>query len=114
MLTYRTTDPDPQYLQVYVLSNLSSQHLDPDAHRGPATARREAARHAGAEPGHPDLAREHQDHPGQGLTTGAAEASFLPLPYPARTVSVAGDWRDRPAHAHHVLRAGPVRAAATR
>ena len=32
----------------------------------------------------------------KGLTTGPHQASFLPLPYPARSVSVDGDWRSDP------------------
>ena len=96
VLTYRTSDPDPQYLQVYVLSNLSTQTwtLAP----APGTPVQD-----GRLPAAPGLARttpsttEHaQVTLAKGLTSGQQTASFLPLPYPARTVDVAGSWRADP------------------
>ena len=96
VLTYRTTDPDPQYLQVYVLSNLTSSTwtLAPaageDVHDGklPATPGLSRSTTTSAESTRITL--------GKGLTTGPRTASFLPLPYPARSVSVGGDWRSDP------------------
>ena len=96
VLSYRTTDPDPQYLQVYVLNNLSSSDLDADAHRGPATARREAARHPRADPSTPTSIENTTITLAQGLSSSQRTASFLPLPYPARTVNVGGGWRVDP------------------
>jgi hypothetical protein len=96
VLTYRTTDPDPQYLQVYVLSNLSSRTWT----LAPAAGQ---PFHDGKLPATPGLSRRTTTSPestritlGKGLTTGAGKASFLPLPYPARTVRVDGDWRTDP------------------
>ena len=96
VLTYRTSDPDPQYLQVYVLSNLSTQTWT----LVPATG---TPVQDGKLPGAPGLARgtprttEHaQITLAKGLTSGQQTASFLPLPYPARTVDVAGTWRADP------------------
>jgi hypothetical protein len=109
VLTYRTADPDPQYLQVYVLSNLTSSTWTRGPPRGPARTRREAADHAGIEPGHHHLVRAHQDHSGQGADHGGRQgqlpAAALPGPDGPRERGVA----HRPAHAHHVLGAGPLR-----
>ncbi len=96
VLTYRTTDPEPQYLQVYVLSNLTSSTwtLTPaagqDVHDGklPATP--------GLSRGTTTAAESTKITLGKSLTTGPRTASFLPLPYPARTVSASGDWRSDP------------------
>ncbi len=96
VLSYRTTDPDPQYLQVYVLNNLSSQTwtLTPTAgqqlHDGklPATPGLTSSTPASIENTTITLA--------QGLSSSQRTASFLPLPYPARTVNVGGGWRVDP------------------
>jgi hypothetical protein len=96
VLTYRTTDPDPQYLQVYVLNDLSAQTwtLTPTAgqplHDGklPATPGLAAGTSTSAENTTITLAK--------GLSGSEQTASFLPLPYPARTVNVAGGWRVDP------------------
>ncbi len=96
VLTYRTTDLDPQYLQVYVLSNLTSSTWTLAPAGGLLV-------HDGKLPATPGLSRDTSSSPertritlAKGLTTGAGKASFLPLPYPARTVSVNGDWRADP------------------
>jgi hypothetical protein len=96
VLTYQTTDPSPQYLQVYVLSNLtaSTWTLAPGAGEPvtdgklPATPGLGRTTHTSTQATRITLAK--------GLTTGPHQASFLPLPYPARTVSVDGDWRTDP------------------
>jgi TgpA N-terminal domain/Transglutaminase-like superfamily/Domain of unknown function (DUF4129) len=96
VLTYQTTDPSPQYLQVYVLSNLTANTwtLAPTAGEPVKD---------GKLPATPGLSRTTPSSPqttritlAKGLTTGPHLASFLPLPYPARSVSVAGDWRSDP------------------
>lgn len=96
VLTYRTTDPDPQYLQVYVLSNLTSSTWALAPAGGQLV-------HDGKLPTTPGLRRGITTSPestkislAKALTTGAGKASFLPLPYPARTVRVNGDWRTDP------------------
>jgi len=96
VLSYRTTDPDPQYLQVYVLSNLTTQTWNLAGTSGVAV-------HDGNLPTAPGLGKQVQVTSqtthialAKGLTTGPRTASFLPLPYPARTVSVSGDWRADP------------------
>jgi hypothetical protein len=96
VLTYQTTDPSPQYLQVYVLSNLTTNTwtLAPAAGQPVKD---------GKLPVTPGLSRTTRTSPettkitlSKGLTTGSRQASFLPLPYPARSVSVGGDWRSDP------------------
>jgi transglutaminase-like putative cysteine protease len=97
VLTYRTTDPDPEYLQVYVLGNLTSNTWTLVPAAGQLV-------HDGKLPATPGLSRRGTlTSPestritlSKGLTTGAGKASFLPLPYPARTVRVDGDWRTDP------------------
>ena len=96
VLTYRTTDPDPQYLQVYVLSNLTSSTWTMTPAAGKDV-------HDGKLPATPGLSRSTTTSAestkitlGKSLTTGPRTASFLPLPYPARNVSVSGDWRSDP------------------
>ncbi len=108
VLTYQTTDPSPQYLQVYVLSNLTTNTWTL------APAAGEPVKD-GKLPVTPGLSRTTRTSTettritlAKGLTTGSRQASFLPLPYPARSVSVGGDWRSRPPHAHHVLGPEPV------
>jgi TgpA N-terminal domain/Transglutaminase-like superfamily/Domain of unknown function (DUF4129) len=96
VLAYRTSDPDPQYLQVYVLSNLSPQTWTMSQVAGvPVTS--------GNLPGPPGLARStpaRTEHSritlARGLSSGRQTASFLPLPYPARTVAVPGTWHADP------------------
>jgi hypothetical protein len=96
VLTYQTTDPSPQYLQVYVLSNLTTNTwtLAPAAGESvkdgklPVTPGLSRTTHTSTQTTRITLAK--------GLTTGPHQASFLPLPYPARSVSVDGDWRSDP------------------
>jgi hypothetical protein len=96
VLTYQTTDPSPQYLQVYVLSNLTTNTwtLAPAAGEPvkdgqlPAPPGLSRITHTSSQTTKITLAK--------GLTTGPHQASFLPLPYPARSVSVTGDWRSDP------------------
>jgi transglutaminase-like putative cysteine protease len=96
VLSYQTTDRDPQYLQVYVLSNLTTQTWTLAPTSGVAV-------HDGKLPTTPGLSRPvtatnqtSRITLSRGLTTGPRTASFLPLPYPARTVDVSGDWRTDP------------------
>jgi hypothetical protein len=96
VLTYQTADPSPQYLQVYVLSNLTTNTwtLAPAAGEPlkdgklPVTPGLSRTTHTSTQTTKIALSK--------GLTTGPGQASFLPMPYPARSVSVAGDWRSDP------------------
>jgi transglutaminase-like putative cysteine protease len=98
VLTYRTSDSSPPYLQVYVLDNLSNNAWK----MGPPTATTTLSRrglppvpglHTIAQVGGPVL-RET-------ITLGtnlvkSGNVSYLPLPYPARQVQVPGAWRVDP------------------
>ena len=96
VLTYQTADPSPQYLQVYVLSNLTTNTwtLAPAAGEPlkdgklPVTPGLSRTTHTSTQTTRITLSK--------GLTTGPGQASFLPMPYPARSVSVSGDWRSDP------------------
>jgi hypothetical protein len=96
VLTYQTTDPSPQYLQVYVLSNLTTSNWT----LAPAAGEPVKDGQLPAPPGLSRITRTTRQTTkitlAKGLTTGPHQASFLPLPYPARSVSVAGDWRSDP------------------
>ncbi len=96
VLTYQTADPDPQYLQVYVLSNLtaSTWTLVPAAGQDVHDGKLPAA--PGLNRGTTTAAESTKITLAKSLTTGPRTASFLPLPYPARSVSVSGDWRSDP------------------
>ena len=86
VLTYQTNDSaSPQYLQVYVLSNLTTNTWTLAPALGRSRGRREAARHAGAGQGHADPHPVHETITlAQGLSGGQNVLSFLPLPYAAR------------------------------
>jgi hypothetical protein len=96
VLSYRTADPNPQYLQVYVLSSLSAQTWALADTSGVAV-------HGGKLPSAPGLSKG-TDTSGEttkislakGLTGGQRTASFLPIPYPSQNVNVAGDWQADP------------------
>ena len=108
VLTYQTADPSPQYLQVYVLSNLTTNTwtLAPAAGEPlkdgklPVTPGLSRTTHTSTQTTRITLAK--------GLTTGPRQASFLPLPYPARSVSVDWGLAQRPPLAHHVLGPEPL------
>ena len=97
VLTYRTTDPDPQYLQVYVLSNLTSSTWTLAPAGGEPVQNGKLPATPGLSGRTPTSAQTTKITLSRGLTTGGpGKASFLPLPYPARSVSVGGDWRADP------------------
>jgi transglutaminase-like putative cysteine protease len=93
VLTYHTSDPSPQYLQLYVLGNVTTTTWTIGPRLGPtATA-------SGKLPAAPGLGGT----PGYGVTTrvsfsrSAASAtnavSFLPVPYPPTRVTAPGHWQ---------------------
>ena len=96
VLTYRTTDSTPPYLQVYVLGNLSTNawSMAPPADTNDLSRR--------GLPAAPGLA---STTPGpvlqETITLGtnlakSGNVSYLPLPYPARQVRIRGGWRVDP------------------
>jgi transglutaminase-like putative cysteine protease len=93
VLTYHTSDPSPQYLQLYVLGNLTTTNWTIGPRLGPTAST------AGKLPDAPGLTGAAR----YGVTTrvtfshAAASAtnavSFLPVPYPPTRVSAAGRWQ---------------------
>jgi len=93
VLTYRTTDSAPPYLQLYVLSNLNTNSWTMAPPTTTALSRR------GLPPA-PGLADKSTPGPvlSEAITLGtnlvkSGNISYLPLPYPARQLQVHGDWR---------------------
>jgi len=96
VLSYRTTDTDPQYLQVYVLSNLTTQNWTLAPGSGVTVHDGKLPVTPGLGRGVPITSQTTRITLAKGLTSGPRTASFLPLPYPARAVNVPGDWRADP------------------
>lgn len=96
VLTYRTTDASPPYLQVYVLGQLSpgawSLGRDVLAASVPVDSGR-LPPPPGLAPQTPGPALRERITLSGGLASGTRGLSYLPVPYPARSISVAGDWR---------------------
>ena len=92
VLTYRTTDPVPQYLQMYVLGNLSTTQWSMGGGGGPT------ASVTGKLPSPEGLTEA--DHFSvtthvtirRGTASSTSGVSFLPVPYPATRISVPGHW----------------------
>jgi hypothetical protein len=94
VLTYSTTDPNPQYLQMYVLGNLTTTRWTLSPHLGTDGAA------AGTLPKAQGLATttasvvsSQTAHVTFSSTaSGNSAVSFLPVPYPATKLKVAGHW----------------------
>jgi transglutaminase-like putative cysteine protease len=98
ILTYRTTRPQPPYLQVYVLD-----HLDASDNEWTMTPPTDpTALKRGTLPDAPGLLPETYSLPvheeidlGRNLAN-SANVSYLPLPFPTQRVQVGGSWRVDP------------------
>ena len=94
VLTYTTTDPEPQYLQMYVLSRLTttqwrlSPHLSAD---GPASGTLSKAQGLTQASGSTVTSETTHVRFSDAASQDAA-LSFLPVPYPATKVKVSGKW----------------------
>lgn len=90
LLRATTDDPDPRYLRISVLDEFTGNAWMPSDRDIPATNRVD-----GAMPAAPGL------EPSTGRTeyswsisvTGRLDSIWLPVPYPATSVTAAGDWR---------------------
>jgi transglutaminase-like putative cysteine protease len=95
VLTYRTTDSSPPYLQVYVLDNLSTNAWT----MGPPTFTTDLSRRGlPPVPGLPNVDGVAGPVLRENITLGtnlvkSGNVSYLPLPYPTRQLAVGGDWR---------------------
>jgi transglutaminase-like putative cysteine protease len=107
VLTYTTPDPEPPYIQVYVLGTLGAKAWTMSPPKTTDELRN------GNLPAVPGLARgtrgttvKENISLSPGLTsTGTNNLSYLPLPYAARNVKIDGNWRADPG-ALTVLSAG--------
>jgi transglutaminase-like putative cysteine protease len=95
VLTYRTTDSSPPYLQVYVLGNLSTNAW---TMAPPTSTTNLSPRGLPPVPGLPNIDRVLGPVLREYITLGtnlvkSGNVSYLPLPYPTRQLGVVGDWR---------------------
>jgi transglutaminase-like putative cysteine protease len=93
VMTLRTADASPQYLQVYVLDELTTTTWTLTPALG-------VPLRGGKLPAAPGMSARMTVTTSRtaitltsGLTGSQPAENFLPLPYPAQSVSVAGDWR---------------------
>ncbi len=92
VLTYRTTDPEPQYLQMYVLGNLSTTAWTMGPGLGPtATATGKLPSPRGLT-GAGRTSVTTNVTVGRGTASAISGISFLPVPYPATKISAPGHW----------------------
>ena len=93
VLTYRSTDPTPQYLQMYVLGNLTTTSWTIGPRPGPTVAA------TGKLPQAPGLISASRYRVTTHITFSRAASSatgtvsFLPVPYPPTQISAAGHWQ---------------------
>ena len=92
VLTYRTADSVPQYLQMYVLGDLSTTQWSMGGGAGPTAS---VAGKLPSPQGLTDADRSSVTthvtiRPGTASSTSGI--SFLPVPYPATRISVPGHW----------------------
>lgn len=96
VLRYHTTDPAPQYLQVYVLNKLTPTTWTLAPTPGAPLHSGKLSNPPGLGKDIPATAQHTQIKLAPGLTGSTDAADFLPLPYPAQDVAVGGDWRQDP------------------
>jgi transglutaminase-like putative cysteine protease len=98
VLSYRTSAPEPPYLQVYVLGRLGANawSLAPPT-KTVAMPKGKLPPVPGLVPGTPGSSVRETIKLSSRLTAnGTNNLSYLPLPYAARSVQVDGDWRADP------------------
>jgi hypothetical protein len=94
VLTYTTSDPEPQYLQMYVLGNLTttrwtlSPHLGSSAPVSGVLPRAQGLTDTGK-----SIVSTQTTHIAFSSTaSGDSVVSFLPVPYPPTKLNVTGHW----------------------
>jgi transglutaminase-like putative cysteine protease len=94
VLTYTTSDPEPQYLQMYVLGNLSttrwtlSPHLGSNAPAAGTLPKAQGLTSATK----PTVTTQTTHVTFSSTASGDAAVSFLPVPYPPTKINVSGHW----------------------
>jgi transglutaminase-like putative cysteine protease len=92
VMTAQTGDINPQYLQVYVLDTLTPTTWTLTPSQGVALRNGRLPAAPGVSRGEPVLSQRTRITLASGLSGSQPADNFLPLPYPARTVSVTGNW----------------------
>jgi TgpA N-terminal domain/Transglutaminase-like superfamily len=94
VLTYTTTDPTPQYLQEYVLGNLTTTRWTLSPHLGSdAAATGTLPKAQGLATTSKSVTSTQTAHVSFSSTaSGNSAVSFLPVPYPATQIKVSGRW----------------------
>ena len=94
VLTYTTSDPEPQYLQMYVLGNLSttrwtlSPHLGSNAPAAGTLPKAQGLTSATK----PTVTTQTTHVTFSSTASGDSAVSFLPVPYPPTKINVSGHW----------------------
>ncbi len=94
VLTYTTSDPEPQYLQMYVLGNLSttrwtlSPHLGSNAPAAGTLPKAQGLTSATK----PTVTSQTTHVTFSSTASGDSAVSFLPVPYPPTKINVSGHW----------------------
>jgi transglutaminase-like putative cysteine protease len=94
VLTYTTSNPEPQYLQMYVLGNLSttrwtlSPHLGSNAPAAGTLPKAQGLTSATK----PTVTTQTTHVTFSSTASGDAAVSFLPVPYPPTKINVSGHW----------------------
>lgn len=98
VLTYRTADPEPPYMQVYVLGRLGANAWSLAPPKTTVTIPKgNLPQVPGLAPGTPGNSVHETISLSPRLTSnGTNNLSYLPLPYAARSVKVDGTWRADP------------------
>jgi hypothetical protein len=92
VLTMRTTTADPQYLQVYVLDKLSTTTWTLTPSPGAPLRGTTLPAAPGVARGEPTTTQRTNITLVTGLSGSQLTDNYLPLPYPARTVTIGGSW----------------------
>ena len=90
LVTVKTDDPDPGYLRLTVLDDFDGTSWRPSERDIPASQRAD-----GPMPAPPglDSSTPRNEYTNQISVSPTFDSIWLPLPYPATEVRVAGDWR---------------------
>jgi TgpA N-terminal domain/Transglutaminase-like superfamily/Domain of unknown function (DUF4129) len=92
VLTYRTTDPEPQYLQMYILGNLSTTAWTMGPGVGPMAVTTGKLPSPQGLTGADRTSVTTHVTVGRGTASATSGVSFLPVPYPATKISAPGHW----------------------
>jgi transglutaminase-like putative cysteine protease len=96
ILTYKSNEAEPPYLQVYVLDHLSATAWTMTPPANPTSLRNGIMPLApGLQAGTPGLPMREEIHLGSNLANSSS-VSYLPVPYPVHQVKADGSWKVDP------------------